>query len=270
MSISKYEGGRDTSRYYTIGDISRLYHIGPDSIRYYEKKGVLEPIRGENGYRYYSSQSIWRMNMIVSLRSLGFSVERIRDYFQNRSAKSTAALLNDELALIRTRLDELNRLQSSVLQQLEALEETKSLQFETVNRVRFPARTAFLIEEPYNQDEDMDLLMKRLVERSSGSIEMIGSSRMASVISPEEGEYLFQGAVIFDPAGDFVLPAGDYLSVFYRGGTASHQYLRLLQQYAADRGLTLCPPYLDVIWQDIHMTTDPSEFISQVQARVSE
>lgn len=268
MSISKYDSNKDMRRYYTIGDISRLYHIGPDSIRYYEKKGVLEPIRGENGYRYYSSQSIWRMNMIVSLRGLGFSVERIRDYFQNRCAKSTAALLNDELTLIRARLEELNRLRVSVLQQLETLEAAKSLRFETVERKHFSDRTAFLIEKPYNQDEDMDLLMKRLVERSSGSIEMIGSSRMASVISPEEDGYLFRGAVIFDPAGDFVLPEGEYLSVFYRGPTASHRYLRLLQQHAESRGLTLCPPYLDIIWQDIHMTTDPSEFISEVQARV--
>lgn len=254
--------------YYTIGDISRLYHIGPDSIRYYEKKGVLEPIRGENGYRYYSSRSIWRMNMIVSLRSLGFSVERIREYFQNRTAESTARLLNDELALIDTRLEELDRLKSTVLQQLKTLEETKTVSFETVSRKHFPPRPAFGIEKPYDRDEDMDLLMKRLVERSSGNIELIGSRRMASIIAPEGDEHLFQGAVIFDPAGDIILPEGEYLSVFYRGATASRQHLELLRQYAADHGSVLTPPYLELIWQDIHMTTDPDEFISEVQARM--
>lgn len=266
MSISMRD--RDMSQYYTIGELSKLYHIGPDSIRYYEKKGILKPIRGENGYRYYSSQSIWHMNMVVSLRSLGFSVERIRDYFQNRTAGSTADLLNSELALIQTRLDELNRLQASVLQQLETLEEVKSLPLETVKQKYFPPRTVFLIEKPYNQDEDMDLLMKHLVERSSGSIELIGSRRMASIIAPEKGEYLFQGAAIFDPAGDVVLPEGEYLSVFYRGATASHQYLERLRRYAAEHGLVLAPPYLELIWQDIHLTADPAEFISEVQARV--
>lgn len=266
MSISKYD--KDMRQYYTIGDISRLYHIGPDSIRYYEKKGILEPIRGENGYRYYSNQNIWCMNMIVSLRSLGFSVERIRDYFQNRTAGSTAELLNDELALIEARLEELERLRASVLQQLKTLEEAKAISFETVSLKHFPPRPAFGIEKPYDQDEDMDLLMKRLVERSSGNIELIGSRRMASIIAPEEGGHLFQGAVIFDPAGDIVLPEGEYLSVFYRGATASRQHLELLRQYAASHGFALAPPYLDLIWQDIHMTTDPAEFISEVQARV--
>ena len=36
---------------YTIGEIARIYHIGTDTIRYYERKGLLEPVRGENGYR---------------------------------------------------------------------------------------------------------------------------------------------------------------------------------------------------------------------------
>ena len=222
MSISKYD--KDMRQYYTIGDISRLYHIGQDSIRYYEKKGILEPIRGENGYRYYSNQSIWRMNMIASLRSLGFSVERIRDYFQNRTAGSTADLLNDELALIEARLEELDRLKASVLQQLKTLEEAKTISFETVRLKHFPSRPVFGIEKPYDQDEDMDLLMKRLVERSSGNIGMVGCP--------------------------------------------SRQHLELLRQYAAGHGFALAPPYLELIWQDIHMTTDPSEFISEVQARV--
>ena len=38
-------------KYYTIGEIAKLYHLGVDTIRYYEEKGILKPNRGENGYR---------------------------------------------------------------------------------------------------------------------------------------------------------------------------------------------------------------------------
>ena len=34
--------------YYRIGEISRLYGVGPDSLRYYEELGILKPHRGEN------------------------------------------------------------------------------------------------------------------------------------------------------------------------------------------------------------------------------
>lgn len=37
--------------YYTVSEISRLYGIGIDSLRYYEKIGALSPRRGENNYR---------------------------------------------------------------------------------------------------------------------------------------------------------------------------------------------------------------------------
>lgn len=40
-------------QFYKIGEISKLYQIGPDSLRYYEELGLLNPTRGENGYRMY-------------------------------------------------------------------------------------------------------------------------------------------------------------------------------------------------------------------------
>ena len=36
-------------QYYTIGEISKIYQIGTDSLRYYEKLGILSPRRGANG-----------------------------------------------------------------------------------------------------------------------------------------------------------------------------------------------------------------------------
>lgn len=40
--------------YYKIGEISSLYNIGADSLRYYEQLGILKPQRDSNGYRMYS------------------------------------------------------------------------------------------------------------------------------------------------------------------------------------------------------------------------
>ena len=64
-------------KYFKIGEISRMYHIGADSLRYYEKLGILRPKRGENQYRFYRTEDIWRLNVIRELRGLGFSMEFI-------------------------------------------------------------------------------------------------------------------------------------------------------------------------------------------------
>ena len=51
-------------RYYKIGEIAALYSVSPDSLRYYEEIGLLTPRRDANGYRMYSIEDIWRLNVI--------------------------------------------------------------------------------------------------------------------------------------------------------------------------------------------------------------
>ena len=51
-------------KYFKIGEISRIYDIGVDSIRYYEEIGIIKPERSESGYRLYSIHDIWRLNVI--------------------------------------------------------------------------------------------------------------------------------------------------------------------------------------------------------------
>ena len=40
--------------YYKINEISKLYNIGQDSLRYYEELGILHPMRDKNNYRQLS------------------------------------------------------------------------------------------------------------------------------------------------------------------------------------------------------------------------
>ena len=44
--------------YYKINEIAKLYGIGVDSLRYYERLGILKPRRDTNGYRLYSQMCI--------------------------------------------------------------------------------------------------------------------------------------------------------------------------------------------------------------------
>ena len=54
--------------YYKIGEISKIYGIGRDSLMYYEEIGILNPFRDSNGYRLYSITDIWKLNLIKELR----------------------------------------------------------------------------------------------------------------------------------------------------------------------------------------------------------
>ena len=62
---------------YQIHEIARLFGLHPDTLRYYEEKGLLLPQRGENDYRMYTFQDICTLNIILAQRELGVPVEEI-------------------------------------------------------------------------------------------------------------------------------------------------------------------------------------------------
>ena len=103
-------------QYFKIGEISKLYKIGVDSIRYYEEIGLIQPERSESGYRHYSIHDIWRLNVIRDLRSIGFTMEQIREYLENHTTSSSLKLLEEEQEVIQQQMQYLQKLQKNVAQ----------------------------------------------------------------------------------------------------------------------------------------------------------
>ena len=60
--------------FFKIGEISKLYGIGVDSIRYYEEIGIIKPQRSESGYRYYSIHDIWLSLIHISKNNTAFAL----------------------------------------------------------------------------------------------------------------------------------------------------------------------------------------------------
>ena len=75
-----------------------LFHIGQlaektgktsRAIRFYEQRGLLSPrSRSENGYRLYDEKSLFRIEWIERLQTMGFSINEIREFLSSFSEKS--------------------------------------------------------------------------------------------------------------------------------------------------------------------------------------
>lgn len=65
---------------YTVKDVCKIYKINRETLRYYEKEGLIKPIKDEyNNYRYYDE---WEINFIGECRkyrSMGFSIQEIKE-----------------------------------------------------------------------------------------------------------------------------------------------------------------------------------------------
>lgn len=65
---------------YTRKDLSELFNIGKETLRYYESINLLpNPIRNESGYRIYSEEDLLRIKFIVQMKNYGFSLREIAD-----------------------------------------------------------------------------------------------------------------------------------------------------------------------------------------------
>jgi len=108
----------------TIGKLSRRSDVSIDSIRFYERKGLLEePQRTDSNYRIYSLNAAKRLRFIKKSQKLGFSLEEIQELLRlshdsSASKADIKRITEDKIADIRTRIQDLNRM----LQALERLD----------------------------------------------------------------------------------------------------------------------------------------------------
>ena len=63
---------------WTISRISEITGIPADTLRYYEKEGIISPKRHENGYRFYDESDITVLKYIVVMKYARFSLSEIK------------------------------------------------------------------------------------------------------------------------------------------------------------------------------------------------
>jgi Hg(II)-responsive transcriptional regulator len=75
----------------TIGSIAAQADVHIETIRYYERRGLLpDPPRTEAGYRQYDAESVTRLRFIKEAQALGFTLEEIQGLLALRVDKETS------------------------------------------------------------------------------------------------------------------------------------------------------------------------------------
>ena len=70
-----------------VGDVASRAGVSVDTVRHYERKGVLQNVsRDESGYRRYSGDAVRRILLIRKAISLGFSLDELAAIFRERAA----------------------------------------------------------------------------------------------------------------------------------------------------------------------------------------
>ena len=260
-------------RFYRISELARLYGVSPDLLRYYEEQQLLCPKRSENGYRAYSIEDVWRLNVIRDLRTLDVPVPTIRAYLQDHSAATTRQLLEDELDLLDSRIARLQALRRTVRQRMDSCERAYSLPLGECFAQKFPARRCHALHQPYHTDAEMDPLIQQLRSFDPDHLYVWGNDGIGSYLDLDaagQGDcQRYTGVFILHPGGESSLPRGLYLCLAYRGPNSRNAELvpRLLAE-AARRGYEPQGPLLEFLLADIHISGDDADHVTELQLRV--
>ena len=69
-----------TAKALTIGRVAREAGVGVETVRFYEREGLLElPSRRASGYRQYQPEAIARLQFIKQAQRLGFTLREIKE-----------------------------------------------------------------------------------------------------------------------------------------------------------------------------------------------
>jgi DNA-binding transcriptional MerR regulator/predicted transcriptional regulator YdeE len=89
---------------FTIGDFARLGRVSVRMLRHYDAIGLLRPaaVDAASGYRYYSADQLGRLNRVVALKDLGFTLQQVQSILDDQV---NAEQLRGMLRLRRAQLE---------------------------------------------------------------------------------------------------------------------------------------------------------------------
>ncbi|MCI0462003.1 MAG: MerR family DNA-binding protein [Gemmataceae bacterium] len=110
----------------TIGQVARRAGVGIETVRFYERQGLLEePPRKESGYRQYPADVVSRLRFIKRAKELGFSLREIKELLALRfDPDTTCAEIRQrataKIADIEAKLRDLQRMKQALVKLTQA------------------------------------------------------------------------------------------------------------------------------------------------------
>lgn len=104
----------------TIGALARAAEVGVETVRFYEREGLLaQPRRPGRGFRHYTSEAVSQVRFIRRAKTLGFTLDEIRELLALRSKPGTPCTAVREqarakLSAIEDKIQELQRLREAL------------------------------------------------------------------------------------------------------------------------------------------------------------
>ena len=113
-----------------IGEFSRLMQVTVKTLRHYEQKGLLTPDEVDEwtGYRYYNISQMLRLNSIRQLQQLGFTLDEIKNLFDDESHIPSVEQLTEKIEETERQLKLLITRRNQLLELIDSRKKIKTME----------------------------------------------------------------------------------------------------------------------------------------------
>jgi MerR family mercuric resistance operon transcriptional regulator len=107
---------------FTIAAIARAAGVGVETVRYYERRGLITQPQKTTGYRRYGSDHVRRIRFVKRGQELGFTLEEIESLLKledGTDRRSVQRIATERLDQVRGRIQDLRRIERTLTHLLE-------------------------------------------------------------------------------------------------------------------------------------------------------
>lgn len=107
-----------------IGELSQKSRLSKDTIRFYEKQGLIPAGKKENvynSYKHYPPETLQRLHMIRRIKHLGFTLQEIAAFLEmaeenSATCEQVSGKIQDKIATIDQKISELQAMKTAMTQ----------------------------------------------------------------------------------------------------------------------------------------------------------
>lgn len=208
-----------------IGELARLFHISTDTLRFYDRKGILTPSeRRGNNYRYYTYQDVSRLTAILLLRKMEVPLNEIAAFLEDYGFDDTMTMLESRKVLLDRQIQELEYVRDSVSNQMSYLKDYRDHAGQITIRQSNRIHSVFFIKKDLHISEDIDdmaLVKDYLESAAEGQIpeDWYISGHLGTEFRSDDSGYYHLAYYCYEdfPGADRHIPPGSYVSYLYKG-----------------------------------------------------
>ncbi|OPZ49045.1 MAG: Multidrug-efflux transporter 1 regulator [Firmicutes bacterium ADurb.BinA052] len=245
----------------SIGKMAALNHITVQALRHYDKIDLLRPLHvdEETGYRYYDIKQSAILDMIQYMKSLGMSLEQIREQFRKEDIEEIQDILRKQSRNIDNEIGRLHQMKRGVEACIRSygrylrMPDEGAITLETI-----PARKVFCYDGGINiYDHGLDTYEYILRELKKqviiADLPMVYFCNVGSILRKEmidAGKFESSEIFVFvdddfeDQEGIEVIPGGNYVCTYFHSFWNERESARRLFHHIDEQGYQIIGDYV--------------------------